>query len=66
MTGGTLEPGRWADLVVFDPAGITSHCSVKEPRRYAAGIAHVLVNGSFAILAGERTGADGGRVLRHH
>jgi len=63
---GALEPRGWADLVVFDPAGITSHCSVKEPRRYATGIAHVLVNGAFAMRDGKRTDADGGRVLRHH
>lgn len=63
---GALQPHQWADVTVFDPAGITSHCTVEAPRRYASGIAHVLVNGVFTMRDGERTDADGGRVLRHH
>ena len=61
---GRIEVGAWADLAVFDAQGIASHCTVAAPRRYATGIAHVLVNGTVSMRDGERTEADGGQVLR--
>ena len=61
---GTLRPGAHADITVFDADAIASHCTVEEPRRYASGIAHVLVNGRLAFRDGERTETDAGRVLR--
>ncbi len=63
---GTLREGAWADVTVFDAAQIESHCDVSEPRRFATGIAHVLVNGVFGMFEGERTLDDGGMVLRSH
>ena len=63
---GTLKEGAWADVTVFEAAQIESHCDVGEPRRYATGIAHVLVNGVFSIRDGRRTASNGGRVLRSH
>lgn len=61
---GTLKKGAWADITVFDADQVASHCGVSEPRRYATGIAHVLVNGVFSMRDGKRTADDGGRVLR--
>ena len=61
---GRLQPGCKADITVFDSAAIQSHCTVREPRRYASGIAHVLVNGAFAMRDGERTEFDNGAVLK--
>ncbi|WP_300064480.1 amidohydrolase family protein [uncultured Roseobacter sp.] len=63
---GTLKNGGWADITVFDAEQIESHCDVHDPRRYATGIAHVLVNGVFSISDGERTNGSAGRVLRSH
>ncbi|MGB3554859.1 MAG: amidohydrolase family protein [Jannaschia sp.] len=63
---GVLKTGAWADITVFDAEQVASHCDVAEPRRYATGIAHVLVNGVFSMLDGARTAEDGGRVLRSH
>ena len=62
---GVLQPGFKADIAVFDPAAITSHCTVREPRRYPDGIAHVFVNGEAVVLDGVRCPANPGRVLRH-
>ncbi len=62
---GVLQPGFKADITVFDPAAITSYCTVREPRRYPDGIAHVFVNGEAVILDGVRCPANPGRVLRH-
>ena len=63
---GTLREGAWADIAVFDAEQIESHCDVEAPRRFATGIAHVLVNGVFSMKDGERTGENGRRVLRSH
>jgi N-acyl-D-aspartate/D-glutamate deacylase len=61
---GCLRPGNWADVTVFDPALIESRFTSVSPREYPTGIAHVLVNGVFAISDGERTEGNAGRVLR--
>ena len=61
---GLLRPGYRADICVFDPAGIASHCDARNPRRYATGIAHVLVNGRLSMRGGERTEVNAGEVLR--
>lgn len=63
---GTLREGAWADITVFDAEQIESHCDVEAPRRFATGIAHVLVNGVFSMRDGTRTDQDGGKVLRSH
>ncbi len=63
---GTLQRGACADITVFDGERIASHCDVHEPRRFATGIAHVLVNGVASMRDGHRTDADAGRVLRSH
>lgn len=61
---GTLRKGTHADIVVFDAEQISSRFTLKEPRRYATGIAHVLVNGQSVIKGGVRTDENPGRVLR--
>jgi len=61
---GTLKPGYHADICVFDKAAIASNATAKHPRRYASGIAHVLVNGKLSMRNGERTPVNAGQVLR--
>ncbi|MCE3284425.1 MAG: aminoacylase [Steroidobacteraceae bacterium] len=61
---GCLREQCFADLVVFDPATITDHATFAQPKQYATGVAHVLVNGRLVIRAGEHTGAKPGRVVR--
>ncbi|MFL4471663.1 amidohydrolase family protein [Tateyamaria armeniaca] len=61
---GVLKKNAWADITVFDAEHVESHCDVDEPRRFATGIAHVMVNGVFSMLDGARTEDSGGRVLR--
>ncbi len=61
---GRLTPGMAADIVVFESDRIASQCSVREPRRYATGIAHVLVNGKAVVRDGQRLDENPGRVLR--
>ncbi len=61
---GLLEPGYYADVVVFDPATIQDHATFAEPHQYATGVLHVFVNGEQVLRAGEHTGATPGRVVR--
>jgi N-acyl-D-amino-acid deacylase len=61
---GALEPGFFADVVVFDPDRIVDRATFAEPHQYAEGVLHVVVNGVPTIRDGEHTGALAGRVVR--
>ncbi|MFW6080260.1 MAG: N-acyl-D-amino-acid deacylase family protein [Gemmatimonadota bacterium] len=61
---GALEPGHFADVVVFDPATIQDRATFEEPHQYAVGVRHVFVNGDQVLRDGEHTGATPGRVVR--
>lgn len=61
---GVLRPGAAADITVFDQRKIAEVGTFDEPRRYPAGIAHVIVNGVPVIHDGIHTGALPGLVLR--
>jgi N-acyl-D-amino-acid deacylase len=61
---GCIDPGCFADVVVFDPATIADRATFDDPQQYAVGVWHVLVNGVPAISDGEHTGAKPGRVVR--
>lgn len=61
---GSLTPGYFADVVVFDPAAIQDHATFTDPHQYATGMRDVLVNGTPVIRDGEHTGATPGRVVR--
>jgi N-acyl-D-aspartate/D-glutamate deacylase len=62
---GRIAPGMAADLVVFDPARIQDTATFTRPLAFPEGIAHVLVNGQFAVLDGRGTKTLAGQVLRH-
>ena len=70
---GRLQPGAWADVVVFDLDRIGSRAVQtvadypgQSQRLYAAadGIAHVLVNGTEIVNDGEFTNHRPGKILR--
>ena len=61
---GSLKPGYFADLAIFDPATIADHATFETPQRYATGMRHVLVNGVPVLRDGEHTGATPGRFVR--
>ena len=49
---GRIAAGAFADLVVFDPAVIIDHATYDEPRRPAAGVEQVFVNGELSFAGG--------------
>ncbi len=61
---GSLTPGYFADVVVFDPATIQDHATFAEPHQLAEGVHHVFVNGTPVLRDGEHTRATPGRVVR--
>lgn len=60
---GLLQPGHFADVVVFDPATIADRATYDEPRQYPTGIDTVVVNGVVTLARGVPTGARAGRPL---
>lgn len=61
---GRLEPGHFADVVVFDPARVIDRATFASPTLRPEGIAHVFVNGRAVFEHGKHTGTRPGRALR--
>jgi len=61
---GRLEPGYFADVVVFDARTVSDHATFEAPHRYATGMVHVFVNGEQVLRDGEHTGATPGRFVK--
>jgi len=61
---GRLQPGAFADIVVFDPDSIQDHATYKDSHRLSTGVSYVIVNGKLALDDGHATGAATGRVVR--
>ncbi len=62
---GTIAPGKWADLVIFDPATVADTATFEQPFQYPVGIDTVIVNGQVVLDNGTHTNAKPGQVLRH-
>lgn len=56
--------GWKADVAVFDPQLVQDAGTFDSPHQLPAGIAHVLVNGRFAVRGGVQTDLLSGKVLR--
>jgi N-acyl-D-aspartate/D-glutamate deacylase len=61
---GRVAEGFKADLVVFDPGTVADRSTLREPRRHAAGIEDVLINGRRVVGGGLFRPQAAGRVLR--
>lgn len=61
---GVIQPGRYADLVIFDPEKIADRATWVNPHQYPVGIEYVIVNGQVVIEHGEHSGLLPGKVLR--
>jgi N-acyl-D-amino-acid deacylase len=60
---GVLQPGAFADVVVFDPKTIAATATYDKPHQYAIGVVDVFVNGVQVLRDGEHTAAKPGRVV---
>src|SRR5437763_4342367 len=61
---GSLRPGYYGDVVVFDPATIQDHATFEKPKQLATGVRDVFVNGVQVLKNGKHTGAKPGPVVR--
>ena len=61
---GTLKPGYYADVVIFDPASVSDPATYQSPKQFATGVSWVLVNGGVALKNGQPTGLATGRFVR--
>jgi N-acyl-D-amino-acid deacylase len=61
---GTIRPGYFADVIVFDPQTISDRSTYENPTLLATGMKYVLVNGVIAVDNGRYSGATAGRVLK--
>jgi N-acyl-D-aspartate/D-glutamate deacylase/sugar lactone lactonase YvrE len=62
---GTLRPGAFADIAIFDEKQITDRATYENPFQYPEGIRYVLVNGQIVLDGTNHTAARPGRALRH-
>lgn len=61
---GLLQPGCYADVVVFDPDTVADNATFEKPHQLSTGIRDVWVNGRRVLQDGRHTGATPGAVLR--
>jgi len=62
---GRIEPGYWADLVLFDADKVIDAATYDDPKLPPVGIHLVTVNGRIACRDGVHTAAGSGRMLRY-
>ncbi len=60
---GTIAPGQFADLVLFDPGTVIDNATPADPHLVSTGIERVWVNGQTVWSAGAVTAHRPGRVL---
>lgn len=61
---GLLQPGYFADLVLFDPATVKDNATISDSRALSSGISRVWVNGTLVYEKGSTTGQFPGRLIR--
>ncbi len=61
---GRVQPGMFADLIVFDPARVRALASYTDPLVLAEGFEVVIVNGVVAREAGQMSKQLAGKVLQ--
>ena len=62
---GLLQPGYFADVLVFDPKTYNARATYEDPTLLATGVRYLTVNGQLSIDNGNLTTTLAGRALRH-
>ena len=63
---GTLERGKQADIVVFEPRTVQDTATIENPASPPFGLPTVIVNGTPILENNKLTGAHPGQALRRH
>ena len=61
---GRILEGYYADIAVLDLDRVTDRATYLAPHQYAAGVSHVIVNGTVSVADGEFTGDRNGQNIR--
>jgi N-acyl-D-amino-acid deacylase len=61
---GSIQVGRYADLVLFDPEKVMDRATPETPHLPSSGIEKVWVNGQLVFEAGQITGRRPGKAIR--
>lgn len=61
---GTITPGSYADITVFDYDKLEVVGTPVEPSQHPNGIEYVFVNGEAVVERGKHTGATSGRIVK--
>jgi N-acyl-D-amino-acid deacylase len=61
---GRIEPGYFADLLLFDQAVVGDRADFGKAQAQAVGVHMVWVNGRVVFLDGKTSGVYSGRALR--
>ena len=61
---GRLEPGKRADIIIFDPDTVTDRATFEDPTATAKGMSFVIVGGKVALKDDQPTGVLNGTVIR--
>jgi N-acyl-D-amino-acid deacylase len=61
---GSIKPGFYADLVLFDPKTVVDRATTSDPRALSTGIQTVWINGQVVFDKETTTGTAAGRVIR--
>lgn len=60
---GSIRPGKYADIVIFDQANIIDKATFIDPHQYPVGIDYVFVNGTIVVDHGKHSEKLPGKVL---
>ena len=64
LTGrGLLQPGMFADVVIFDAATVSDVSTYEKPHAYSKGFKFVLVNGELTVDNFKHNGTRNGAIL---
>ena len=63
---GIIEPGRYADLVLFDPETVIDNADIKDGKALSSGIMKVWVNGELVLENNKPTGIYPGVLIKRH
>jgi N-acyl-D-amino-acid deacylase len=60
---GKIQPGMYADIVIFDAGKVKDEATFEHPHAYSTGFKYVLVNGKLTVDNFKHTGARKGVIL---
>jgi len=64
LTGrGLLQPGMYADIVVFDANKVKDESTFEHPHAYSKGFKYILVNGALTVENFKHIGTRKGVIL---